>query len=306
LSRRIAITGASGLIGRRLQTAVAKAGDRVVRFVRGGAQPAADERVWNPAAGELDPADLDGIDAVVHLAGEPIAPGRWTTRRKREILESRTVSTRLLSEVLSRLASPPSVLISASAIGYYGDRGDALLDEESGPGSGFLAEVCLAWEQALEPARRAGIAVATPRIGVVLASHGGALAPLLLPFRLGLGGRIGNGRQYMSWIHLDDLVAAFQHALDQGDLTGAFNAVAPNPVRNTEFTQTLARVLHRPAFLPLPAPVLRLALGELAQPLLLDSTRLTPRRLQSTGFHFTPPHLAEALSSLLNPTQPVT
>ena len=259
------------------------------------------ERVWNPAAGELDPAQLDGIDAVVHLAGEPIAPGRWTARRKREILESRTGSTRLLSEVLARLKTPPSVLISASAIGYYGNRGDARLDEESGPGSGFLAEVCLAWEQAVEPARRAGIRVAIPRIGVVLARHGGALAPLLLPFRLGLGGRLGHGRQYMSWIHIGDLVAAFQHALDQPDLEGPFNAVAPNPVPNTEFTKTLARVLHRPAFLPIPVPILRLALGELAEPLLLDSTRLTPSRLESTDFRFTHPKLEEALSSLLTP-----
>ena len=275
-------------------------------LVRGGTQLAPHERVWNPAAGELDPAQLDGIDAVVHLAGEPIAPGRWTARRKREILESRTGSTRLLSEVLARLKTPPSVLISASAIGYYGNRGDARLDEESGPGSGFLAEVCLAWEQAVEPARRAGIRVAIPRIGVVLARHGGALAPLLLPFRLGLGGRLGHGRQYMSWIHIGDLVAAFQHALDQPDLEGPFNAVAPNPVPNTEFTKTLARVLHRPAFLPIPVPILRLALGELAEPLLLDSTRLTPSRLESTDFRFTHPKLEEALSSLLTPPPHLT
>ena len=275
-------------------------------FVRGGTQLAPHERIWNPAAGELDPAQLDGIDAVVHLAGEPIAPGRWTARRKREILESRTGSTRLLSEVLARLTTPPSVLISASAIGYYGNRGDVRLDEESGPGSGFLAEVCVAWEQAVEPARRAGIRVAIPRIGVVLARHGGALAPLLLPFRLGLGGRLGHGRQYMSWIHIDDLVAAFQHALDQPDLEGPFNAVAPNPVPNTEFTKTLARVLHRPAFLPIPVPILRLALGELAEPLLLDSTRLTPSRLESTDFRFTHPKLEEALSSLLTPPPPRT
>ncbi len=301
MSRRVAITGASGLIGRRLQTALAEAGDRVVRFVRGGAQAAPDERVWNPAVGELDTAQLDGIDAVVHLSGEPIAPGRWTARRKREILESRSGGTRLLSEALSRLAKPPSVLISASAIGYYGNRGDARLDEESSPGAGFLAEVCLAWEQAVEPAQRAGIRVAIPRIGVVLARHGGALAPLLLPFRLGLGGRIGSGRQYMSWIHIDDLVAALRYALDQSELTGPFNAVAPNPVPNTEFTQTLARVLRRPALLPLPAPILRLALGELAQPLLLDSTRLSPARLESAGFRFTHPNLEEALSSLLTP-----
>ncbi len=303
MSRRIAITGASGLIGRHLQSALAKAGDQVVRFVR-GAQRAPGERLWNPAAGDLDPTQLDGIDAVVHLAGEPIAPGRWTARRKRAILESRTGSTRLLSGVLSRLAKPPTVLISASAIGYYGDRGDTPLDEGSGPGSGFLAEVCLAWEQAVEPARSAGIRVAIPRIGVVLARHGGALAPLLVPFRLGLGGHIGNGRQYMSWIHIDDLVAALQHALDHPDLIGPFNAVAPNAVPNSEFTENLARVLRRPAFLPLPAAVLRLALGELAQPLLLDSARLAPAHLESTGFRFTHPDLEEALRSLLAPPRP--
>jgi uncharacterized protein (TIGR01777 family) len=299
LSRRIALTGGSGLIGQRLRAALVLNGDRVVPFVRDRARAPAGARFWNPSAGELAAADLEGIDAVVHLAGEPIASGRWTAARKRRILESRTHSTQLLSEVLSRLEHPPSVLVSASAIGVYGDRGETWLDEMSEPGTGFLPDVCVAWERAVEPARAAGVRVALARIGIALSPEGGALAQTLPLFRVGLGGRLGNGRQYMSWIGIDDLVAALQHAIECAALAGPFNAVAPNPVTNAEFTRVLARVLARPALLAVPSFALRLALGEMGQALLLDGARIAPHRLESTGFQFQHPDLEQALRLLL-------
>lgn len=271
----------------------------MVPFVRDRARAPTGARFWNPAAGELAAADLEGIDAVVHLAGEPIASGRWTAARRRRILESRTRSTRLLSEVLSRLEHPPSVLISASAIGYYGDRGETWLDETSDPGTGFLADVCVEWERAVEPARAAGVRVALVRIGLALAPEGGALGRMLPLFRMGLGGRLGNGRQYMSWIGIDDLVAAIQHAIECAALAGPFNAVAPNPVTNAEFTRILSRVLSRPALLAVPSFALRLALGEMGQALLLEGARIAPRRLESTGFRFRHTELEQALRFLL-------
>lgn len=271
----------------------------MVPFVRDRARAPTGARFWNPAAGELATADLEGIDAVVHLAGEPIASGRWTAARRRRILESRTRSTRLLSEVLSRLEHPPSVLISASAIGYYGDRGETWLDETSDPGTGFLADVCVEWERAVEPARAAGVRVALVRIGLALAPEGGALGRMLPLFRMGLGGRLGNGRQYMSWIGIDDLVAAIQHAIECAALAGPFNAVAPNPVTNAEFTRILSRVLSRPALLAVPSFALRLALGEMGQALLLEGARIAPRRLESTGFRFRHTELEQALRFLL-------
>ncbi len=299
MSRRVALTGSSGLIGQRLRAALLERGDHVVPFVREGGGGGTGERVWSPAAGGLDPALLEDIDAVVHLAGEPIAGGRWTASRKRRILESRARGTRLLCEALAELADPPGVLVSASAIGYYGDRGDAWLDEDSGPGTGFLPDVCVAWEAALDPARAAGIRVAQARIGIVLAREGGALASILPLFRMGVGGRLGRGRQYMSWIAIDDAIAALEHALDCVDLAGPFNAVAPNPVTNAVFTRTLSRVLARPAFLPVPAVALRLALGELARELLLDGARIAPRRLEATGFRFQHSDLEPALRHVL-------
>ena len=299
MSRHIALTGGSGLIGQRLRAALLENGDRVVPFVRDRARAPAGARFWNPAAGELAAADIEGIDAVVHLAGEPIASGRWTAARRRRILESRTRSTRLLSEVLSRLEHPPSVLISASAIGYYGDRGETWLDETSDPGPGFLADVCVEWERAVEPARAAGVRVALVRIGLALAPEGGALGRMLPLFRTGLGGRLGNGRQYMSWIGIDDLVAAIQHAIECAALAGPFNAVAPNPVTNAEFTRVLSRVLSRPALLAVPSFALRLALGEMGQALLLEGARIAPRRLESTGFRFRHTELEQALRFLL-------
>ncbi len=295
----VALTGGSGLIGTRLRQALTRRGDRVVSFVRDPARAGPGDRFWDPASGHLDALAVEGLDAVVHLAGEPIASGRWTAARKRRILESRVRSTRLLCDALATAQEPPSVLISASAIGYYGDRGEAWIAEESEPGEGFLAEVCVAWEEATQAARAAGIRVGLARIGVVLAPEGGALARMLPIFRLGLGGRLGNGRQYLSWIGIDDAVAALEHALDCEALSGPFNLVGPKPVTNAEFTRTLSRVLSRPAVLPAPSLALRLAVGEMAQALLLDSARIAPRRLQSTGFRFRHPDLEGALRSLL-------
>lgn len=297
MTRRVALTGASGLIGTRLRAALSAGGDQVVPLVRDASRDP-EARAWQPGAGALDPGVLEGADAIVHLAGEPIA-GRWTAARKRRILESRVHGTRILCEALARMPRPPSVIVSASAIGYYGDRGDAWLDEDSGPGRGFLSEVCVAWEAAAEPARAAGTRVAQARLGIVLAREGGALAPLLPLFRLGLGARIGSGSQYMSWIAIDDVVSALRHALDSPELVGPFNAVAPNPVRNAEFTRTLAQVLSRPAFLALPAPLLRAVMGEMAQELLLDSVRVAPQRLEASGFAFRYPDLEPALRALL-------
>lgn len=261
--------------------------------------PTPGEIAWDPAAGQLDPQQLVGLDGVVHLSGEPIAGGRWTAARKRAILDSRVGSTRLLCERLAGLAVPPRVLVCASAIGYYGARGDELLDEQSAPGSGFLAEVCTAWEAACAPARDAGIRVVHARIGVVLAREGGALASMLPPFRLGLGGPLGDGRAFMSWITLEDLVGAIGHALTQDQVVGPMNAVAPNPVRNAEFTRALGQALHRPAVLPVPSLALRLALGEMGPALLLASTRVVPRVLLDTGYVFQHPTLAEALQATL-------
>jgi uncharacterized protein (TIGR01777 family) len=250
---------------------------------------------WDPAAGAIDSTGLVGVDAVVHLAGESIAGGRWTEARKRRIRDSRVSSTRLLARALAQLASPPRVLVAASATGYYGDRGAEVLREESAPGAGFLAGVCREWEAAAEPAARHGIRVVHLRIGLVLSRDGGALASLLTPFRLGAGGPVGSGAQYWSWITLDDLLGAILHALTTEALAGPVNAVAPNPVTNREFAKTLGRVLRRPALLPLPAFAARLVLGEMADALLLASARVVPARLQATGYAFRAPTLEGAL-----------
>jgi hypothetical protein len=236
---------------------------------------------------------------VVHLAGENIAAGRWTPARKEAIRRSRVDGTRLLAGALARLDRKPRVLVSASAVGFYGDRGDEPLTEASAPGSGFLAEVCLAWEAATAPARDAGVRVVTPRLGMVLARDGGALAKMLPPFRLGLGGVIGSGRQWVSWIALPDLVAALRHLLARDDLAGPINAVAPEPITNREFTKTLGRVLRRPTLFPLPASLVRLLLGEMGEAALLGSTRALPAGLQASGFRFSTPELEGALKAVL-------
>jgi uncharacterized protein (TIGR01777 family) len=290
--QRIVVAGASGLIGTALCAFLTGRGHRVDRMVRRPPQPGTAEIRWDPAKGEIDAAALDG-------AGENIAAGRWTAARKESILASRTDSTRLLCDTLARLGNAPRVLISASAVGYYGDRGDAVVIEQDRPGTGFLANVCKAWEAATEPARRIGIRVVNLRIGAVLSPAGGALARMLPAFRLGFGGRIGSGRQYMSWITLDDLVAAIHHLITAEDISGPVNAVAPEPVTNAEFTAALGRALHRPTLLAMPAFAVRLAFGEMGDELLLRGARAKPTRLQVSGFEFRDPQLEPALRRIL-------
>ena len=291
---RFAVSGASGLVGGRLCTALAAAGHEVLRLVRRA--PKDGEVAWNPARGELDARALEGIDGFVHLSGESLV-GRWSTARKREIVESRTVSTRLVCGRLARLAKPPA-LVCASAIGIYGDRGAEPVDESSPPGHGFLAETCIEWERACDAARAAGLRVVNARIGIALDPSGGALPAMALPIRFGVGGKIGSGAQYVSWITLDDLVAALRFAVESRTLAGPVNLVAPAPVTNAELTAALARVLHRPAFLPVPAPLLRLALGEAADEMLLGGARVSSRKLEAAGFRFRDPELEPALARL--------
>lgn len=296
---KVLITGASGLVGSALVPLLTAGGHTVARLVRSQPRPGAAEIQWDPEVGIRETASLDGVDAIVHLSGENIAGGRWTAERKAKIRDSRVKGTRTLCEALARLAHPPKVLVSASAIGFYGDRGDEILREESAPGAGFLAEVCRAWEEATAPAAQKGIRVVLLRIGVVLSPAGGALAKMLFPFKLGVGGIIGSGQQYMSWIGLDDTVGAIHHALAQGTVQGPVNAVAPYPVTNREFTKALGRVLGRPTLFPLPAFAARLVFGEMADALLLASTRVEPARLVAAHYAFRHPNLEGALRHLL-------
>ena len=295
---RVAITGSSGLIGSALVPSLAGGGRQVFRLVR-GVVPGANCIRWDPSTGVRDGALLEGLDAVVHLAGENIAGGRWTARRKAEIRRSRVGGTARLAEALARLARRPKVLAVASAIGFYGDRGAETLTEESPGGNDFLAQVCREWEAAAGPAAQAEIRVVNLRFGIVLSPAGGALQKMLLPFKFGAGGRVGSGRQYWSWIALDDVVGAIQHALATEALAGPVNVVAPAAVSNAEFTRVLGRVLRRPAIAPLPAFAARLAFGEMADALLLASARVVPRRLQETGYSFRYPELEGALRHLL-------
>lgn len=292
----IAITGASGLVGSTLVPLLTTGGHRVTRLVRG---PAGDgEATWNPL-GEFHESQLDGVDAVVHLAGENIAAARWSAKVKGKIRDSRVLGTRSLCEALAAMPTPPKVLVCASAIGFYGDRGDEMLTEDSAAGSGFLAEVSQEWEAATQPARDAGIRVVNLRFGVILSPKDGALAKMLLPFKLGGGGRMGNGRQYWSWISIDDAAGALHHALMTDSLAGPVNAVAPHAVTNSEFTKTLGRVLKRPTVVPMPALAARLALGEMADALLLASTRVEPKELIRSGYQFRQPTLESALRHML-------
>ena len=299
----VLVTGSSGLIGSALVPALAGDGHQV-RRLRRGSSPGTDAASWNPADGTFASGALDGIDAVVHLAGENIAGGRWTAARKARIRDSRVDGTRRLCEALAALDVPPRVLVAASAIGYYGDRGDELLDESAAPGTGFLPAVSRSWEGAAAPARDAGIRVVHLRIGIVLSPAGGALAQMLLPFRLGVGGVLGSGDQYMSWIALDDVVGVVRHALADESLSGPVNTVAPQAVTNREFTRTLGGVLRRPTILPAPAFALRVALGEMADALLLASTRVDPAALRATTFEFQHPQLDGALRHLLDGAAP--
>ncbi len=259
----------------------------------------ANEVRWDPCAGILDKSFLEGLDAVVHLAGESIASGRWTSEKRRRIRQSRILGTGLLAQSLATLSDPPKVLISASAIGYYGDRGEEQLDEEGGPGKGFLPDLCQEWESATAPAAERGIRVVIPRIGIVLSAAGGALSLMLPIYRLGIGGKIGNGQQYMSWIAIDDVVAIINHSINCDSLHGPANAVSPNPVPNKTFSKTLARVLSRPAIFSMPAFTARLAFGKMADEALLSSNRVFPTRLIESGYEFKFPKLEGALRHIL-------
>ncbi len=293
----IAVSGSSGMVGSALISFLTREGHRVTRLVRKAA--AGDDVAWDSAQGVKDLPRLEGVGAVAHLAGENIAAGRWTAARKEEIRRSRVEGTRRLCESLARLSRRPKALVSASAIGFYGNRGDEILKEDSAPGSDFLAQVCREWEAATEPASGAGIRVVYLRFGMILSPAGGALKKMLLPFKLGAGGRIGSGAQFMSWVAIDDAVCAIHHAIVTESLLGAVNAVAPRPVTNAEYTRTLARVLSRPAIAPMPAFAARLAFGEMADALLLASQRVMPTRLQASGYKFRYPELEGALRHLL-------
>jgi len=268
----------------------------VIRLVRGRVM-GNDEISWNPAQA-LPPEQVAGFDVVIHLAGETIV-GRWNAAKKARIRDTRVQGTKTLVEALTKTAHPPRAFICASAIGYYGDRGDEILREESAPGNDFLAQVCREWETATQPATSAGIRIVNTRFGVILSRDGGALPKMLPPFRMGVGGRIGNGRQWMSWIHIADVVGAIEHALDNPSVTGPVNVVGPNPAMNAEFTRTLARALHRPAIFPMPAFAARLAFGEMGDALLLASQRVEPAKLVESGYQFRFPRLESALENIL-------
>jgi uncharacterized protein len=300
---KILVTGSTGLVGTALVSALAGAGHTICRLVRpesaaqGGAKGGFNVP-WNPATGELGGAAV-GADAVVNLAGASIAEGRWTTERKALLRSSRVETTRALVTALAKMKARPRVLVSASAIGFYGSRGDELLTEESAAGADFLAKICQEWEAEAVKAEALGIRVVRARFGIILARLGGALAKMMLPFKLGVGGRVGSGQQWMSWVTLEDVVGILRFALDNRAVQGAANVVAPNAVRNADFTKELARAIHRPALFAAPAFALRLALGEMADALLLSSQRVVPPKLQQLGYRFLHPDLGAALSAIL-------
>lgn len=294
----IAVTGASGFIGRALTQHLRQQGLRVRPMLRPG-KDAPDGIRWDPAAGTVEVEALAEVDVLVHLAGESIASGRWTAAKKRELKQSRLRSTELLARTLAGMKKRPSVWVSGSAVGFYGDRGEEPLDETSAAGSDFLAELTQAWEDATGPASDAGVRVVHARTGIVLDPSGGALAKMMLPFKFGVGGKIGSGRQYMSWIALEDEVRALEHLMTHTELSGPVNLVAPAPVTNAELTRALAAALHRPAFMPLPAFAARAAFGEMADTALLAGARVLPKRLLATGFQFAHPDLSMFLTSIL-------
>lgn len=295
----ILVSGSTGLIGSVLCADLAKSRHRVLRLVR--RTPSQENEIgWDPYSGKLNISDLEGLDAAVHLAGESIASGRWTAEKRRRIRRSRTEGTLLLAQSLAELADPPKVLVSVSAVGYYGDRGEELLNEDSGAGSGFLSEVCRAWEGATAPAATRGIRVVIPRLGMVLSAAGGALASMLPVYRLGIGGKIGNGRQYVSWIAIDDVSGIILHAINRDSVRGPVNAVSPNPVTNSVFAKILARELSRPAMFALPAFAARLAFGKMADEALLSSSKVSPARLIESNYEFAFPELEGALHHILH------
>lgn len=293
---KILMSGAGGLLGTRIQELAAERGDEVIPLVRRSTK--AGERFWNPATGELATDVFDGVDAVIHLAGDNIGNGRWTVAKKKSIRESRVVGTELLARNLAE-SGRKIPLICASAIGIYGDRGNEELTESSRSGTGFLPEVCASWESAAETARAAGLRVANLRLGIVLSRKGGALASMLFPFQMGVGGNMGDGRQYWSWISLDDAAAAFLEAASNENWRGAINLVAPEPVTNAEFTRVLGRVLRRPTFIPMPAFMAKLALGEMAEALILCSARVLPTALCREKFRYQHTDLESALRAAL-------
>ncbi len=300
---KIAVTGATGLIGAALSERLHKQGNEIVAITRRKklSSPYSPYTVvhWDVERGKLDASALEGVDAVVHLAGETIAE-RWTAPKKALIRSSRVEGTKLLVEGLKSLSKRPSVLVSSSALGFYGNRGDEELDESAAPGTGYLPEVCQEWESEAARAKELGMRVVSMRGGIALSTRGGALAKMLLPFKLGLGGPLGSGRQWMSWIHIDDVVGGYHFALHQPGFDGVANLTAPRPVRNKEFTKALGRALSRPAFLPTPGFALKLAFGEMAKDLLLDGQKVLPRRLEQAGYKFQHPGLDEALQDVIS------
>lgn len=291
---KVAVTGATGLIGTRLVSFLSTGGHDVKRLVRKAASKP-DEIAWHPDEGTIDKAALEGLDAVIHLGGDNIGEGRWTKAKKKRIYDSRIVSTTLLSRTLAELANPPKLFLCASAIGYYGNRGNEPLEESAGPGNLFVADVCRDWEAATEPAKQRGLRVVNSRFGIVLAGWGGPLKNMLTPFKVGLGGRVGSGKQYWSWIDIDDAISAVHHILTHQELSGPVNVVSPNPETNARFTKILGKVLRRPTIAPLPAPVARVVLGQMADDLLLASAKVIPAKLEATGFTYRYPQLEESL-----------
>jgi uncharacterized protein len=297
---KIILTGSTGLIGSELVPFLKLKGHTVKKLVRQKQTLAEDEILWNPSTGQLELKELEGFDAVINLAGENIADGRWNEEKKQRILDSRIASTRLLCHNLIHLENPPKVLINASAIGFYGDRGEEELDEKSASGTkSFISKVCREWEAATAPAMQKGIRVVCLRTGMVLSEKGGALAKMLIPFKIGLGGVLGTGEQYISWIALDDLLEVIYYVLTQEGIEGPVNAVSPYPVNNKDFTKTLGHLLHRPTLLSMPVFAARLAFGEMADELLLSSAKVLPAELEKRGFQFKYPQLESALEHIL-------
>lgn len=294
---KIAIAGASGLLGSALVSDVENEGHEIVRLVRNS--PRANEIEWHPNQDAIDAEKLAGFDAIVNLAGENVAEGRWTEEKKRKIHDSRVHGTHLLSEAIAKLSHKPRVFLCASATGIYGDRGDETLDEHSESGGGFLAGVCREWEKATEPAHRAGVRVVNLRFGPILAREGGMLEKMLTPFKMGVGGKIGSGKQYISWVAIEDATAAMKLALNDDSLRGPLNIVSPRPVTNERFTRALGEVLSRPTVMAMPAFAARLAFGEMADEMLLVSQRVMPKKLQTAGFQFQYSDLESALRHYL-------
>ncbi len=295
---KVLVSGASGLVGHALIPALEEDGHAVLRLVRHPVRDPGEEMEWNPYSGRIDASSLPPFDAVIHLSGESIA-GRWNTAKKRAIYDSRIRTTAFLAECMERMEKPPSVWLCASAIGYYGNRGDQSLTEDAEPGSTYLASVCEDWEKATKPAADRGVRVVNMRFGVVLDKDGGSLPLMMRPFKMGVGGIIGNGNQYMSWITLDDLVSAIVFTLNNDSLQGPVNFVAPSPATNRAFTKAMGKALHRPTILPTPAFAIRAALGQMAKELILASTRVIPQKLTNAGFQFEHPEIDEALQKIL-------